>query len=92
MIECDDSRCRIDGAITVENAASILAELKPRIAENIALLDFSGVAVVDSTVLALILSCKRASEQQNYQLRFSGFSPSVTTLAELYGLTPLLQA
>ena len=92
MIECDDSRCRIDGAITVENAASILAELKPRIAENIALLDFSGVAVVDSTVLALILSCKRASEQQNYRLLFSGFSPSVTTLAELYGLTPLLQA
>ena len=92
MIECDDSGCRIGGAITVENAASILVELMPRISENIPLLDFSGVAVVDSTVVALILSCKRASEQQNYQLRFSGFTPSVITLAELYGITPLLQA
>ena len=92
MIECDDTQCQIKGAITVENATSILAELKPRIAEKIPLLDFSGVTQVDSAVLALILSCMREAAQQKYILLFSGFSTSVTTLADLYGIAPLLQA
>lgn len=92
MIECDGLQCRIEGAVTVERAAALLAELKPYISEKIPLLDFSGVAHVDSTVLALILSCKRYAQHQNYLLRFSGFPASVTTLADLYGIAPLLQA
>ena len=90
MVTCDDTRCRIEGEITIASAASILAELKPRIAEKIPLLDLSGVAHVDSTALALILSCMREAEQQNYLLVFSGFPASVTTLADLYGIAPLL--
>ena len=92
MVECNDAQCRIAGAVTLENAASILAEIKPYIAQKVPLVDFSGVAQVDSTVLALILSCMREAEQQNYSLRFSGFPPSVTRLADLYGIAPLLQA
>ena len=90
MVECDDVQCRIQGEITLANAASVLDELKPRIAEKIPLLDFSGVTQVDSTVLALILSCMREAERQNYQLRLSGFPTSITTLADLYGVTPFL--
>lgn len=90
MVECDAAQCRIQGEITLANAASILDELKPRIAEKIPLLDFSGVAQVDSTALALVLSCMREAEYQNYRLRLSGFPPSITTLADLYGVAPFL--
>lgn len=92
MIECDDTACRIVGEITLANAATLLAELKPHIANKLPLLDFSGVEQGDSTVLALILSCKREAAQYQYPLRFSGFPASVITLADLYGVTPLLQA
>lgn len=90
MLECDASQCRLRGDITLANAASLLEELKPRIAEKIPLLDFSGVAQVDSTALALILSCLRAAEHRNYRLRLTGCPASITTLADLYGVTPLI--
>lgn len=90
MVECDQAQCRIQGEITLVNAALILKELKPYIAKKVPLLDFSDVAQVDSTALALILSCKRAAEQQNYRLRLSGLPTSITTLADLYGVAPFL--
>lgn len=92
MIHCDDRQCRIDGVITVENAASILGELKPHIVNKLSELDFSGVTRVDSSGLALMLSCKREAQKQNSLLRLTGLSDSVAILAELYGITPLLQA
>ncbi len=31
MIACDESGCRLEGAVTVENAARLLRELKPNL-------------------------------------------------------------
>ena len=92
MVECDANQCRITGDITVACAAALLTEITPHIADKISSLDFSGVGHVDSTALALILSCMREAQQQIYSLRFSGFPPNITTLAELYGITALLPA
>ena len=92
MIECDDKQCRIAGAITVDSTGELLRVLKPRIAGKIAELDFSRVESVDSTILALLLSCKREARLQGYPLRLSGLPGSVTTLADLYGISSLLQA
>ena len=92
MVECDASQCKIAGDITVACAAALLTEITPHIADKIPSLDFSGVGQVDSTVLALMFSCMREAQQQNYSLRFSGFPPNITTLAELYGITTLLPA
>ena len=92
MVDCDAKQCRIVGEITVGCAASLLTKITPHIAEKIPLLDFSAVEHVDSSVLALILSCMREAQQHNYSLRFSGFPPNITTLAELYDITALLPA
>jgi len=92
MIACTDAECRLDGEITVETAASLLDELKPRIADKLPALDFSGVTQVDSSVLALMLSCQREAAQHNYSLHFSGLSQNITTLADLYGVDAFLQA
>ncbi len=92
MLECDAKQCRIAGEITVASATALLAEVTPYIEQKIPLLDFSGVANVDSTVLAFILSCMRSAQRHDYSLRFSGFPSSVTKLAELYGIAPFLSA
>lgn len=92
MLACTDIECRLDGEITVETVASLLNELKARIADKLPALDFSGVTQVDSSVLALILSCQREAAQQHYRLHFSGLSHKITTLADLYGVDAFLQA
>lgn len=92
MLACTDNECRLDGEITVETAASLLDELKPRIADKLPALDFSGVTQVDSSVLALIMSCQREAAQHHYSLHFSGLSGNITTLADLYGVDSFLQA
>jgi phospholipid transport system transporter-binding protein len=92
MLECDETRCRLSGDVTVECAAELIAALNTHLAANVDTLDLSGVGEVDSTVLALILSCRRAAETQQRNLHLSGLPASVTTLAELYGVSDLLQA
>lgn len=92
MLACTDIECRLDGEITVETVASLLNELKTRIADKLPALDFSGVTQVDSSVLALILSCQREAAQHQYRLHFSGVSSKIATLADLYGVDSFLQA
>lgn len=86
MLQCTDTECRLDGEISVETASLLWNELKPRIAKRLTTLDFSGVTQVDSSVLALMLRCQREATQYDSRLRFSGLPPSVSTLADLYGV------
>lgn len=92
MLRCTDTACRLDGDITVTSAALILDELKPHIADGLQTLDFSGVTQVDSSVLALIMSCQREAAQFHRRLHLSGISGNITTLADLYGVDSFLQA
>ena len=92
MLICTDTTCRLDGDITVATAALILDELKPQIADGLQMLDFSGVKQVDSSVLALIMSCQREAAQYHRRLQLSGLSGSITTLADLYGVDSFLQS
>ena len=92
MLTCTGTACRLDGDITVENAALVLDELKPQIAGGLQMLDFSGVTQVDSSVLALIMSCQREAAQYQRRLQLSGLSGNISTLADLYGVESLLQA
>ena len=92
MLTCANSECRLGGEITVETAASLLDELKPLIADRLSALNFSDVTQVDSSVLALIMSCQREAAQHNYSLHFSGLSGNITTLADLYGVDSFLRA
>lgn len=89
---CTVTECRLDGEISVETAATLLNELKPHIANQLPTIDFSGVTQVDSSVLALMLSCQREAAQHNYRLHFFGLSRNITTLADLYGVDFFLQA
>lgn len=90
MIACDDTCCRIAGAVTVDSVGSLLRELQPQLARGVETLDFSKVETVDSAALALMFSAMRQARRANRTLTFTGLPSSFTTLAELYGVSDLL--
>ncbi|MHB0975443.1 MAG: STAS domain-containing protein [Thiobacillus sp.] len=92
MIACDETGCRITGAVTVDSVGGLLRDLQPRLANGVETLDFSGVESADSAALALIFSAMRQARQAGRTLTCTGLPPSFTTLAELYGVSDLLPA
>jgi len=92
VIACDDTRCSITGAVTVDSVGGLLRELQPQLAKGIDTLDFSGVDIADSAALALIFSAMRQARQAGRTLACTGLPESFTTLAELYGVAELLPA
>jgi len=92
VIACDDTSCRVAGAVTVDSVGSLLRELQPQLARGIETLDFSGVETADSAALALIFSAMRQVGQAGRTLTCTGLPSSFTTLAELYGVSELLPA
>jgi phospholipid transport system transporter-binding protein len=92
VIACDDTRCSITGAVTVDSVGGLLRELQPQLEKGIATLDFSGVETADSAALALVFSAMRQARQAGRDLACSGLPESFTTLAELYGVAELLPA
>jgi phospholipid transport system transporter-binding protein len=92
VIACEDTRCRIDGAVTVDTVGGLLRELQPHLAKDIDTLDFSGVETADSAALALVFSAMRQARQAGRTLACTGLPASFTTLAELYGVAELLPA
>ena len=92
MIACDDTSCRVAGAVTVDSVGGLLRELQPQLARGLESLDFSGVETADSAALALIFSAMRQVGQAGRTLTCTGLPSSFTTLAELYGVSELLPA
>ncbi|MHB1215052.1 MAG: STAS domain-containing protein [Thiobacillus sp.] len=90
MIACEDARCRITGAVTVDSVGGLLRELQPQLAKGVDTLDFSGVETADSAALALIFSAMRQARQTGHTRACSGLPDSFITLAELYGVSGLL--
>ena len=89
MIACENRRCSIAGAVTVDTVGSLLRALQPHFAAGVDSLDFSGVERADSAALALVFSAMR---QCGGKLACTGLPPSFATLAELYGVSDLLPA
>ena len=89
---CENKRCRIDGAVTVDSVGGLLRELRPHLEKGVDTLDFSGVETADSAALALIFSAMRQTRQAGRAMTCTGLPSSFTTLAELYGVADLLPA
>ena len=53
-------------------------------------LDASGVQSFDSAGLALLLACRRAAHQHEQTLTVQGWTASLESLAQVYGVMPLL--
>lgn len=91
-MECEGNCCCISGAVTVDSTGDLLRELRPRLAQEVDTLDFSGVESADSAALALVFSAMRQASEAGRTLVCTGLPASFTTLAELYGVSELLPA
>ncbi len=89
MIACEDGRCRVDGAVTVDTVGGLLRDLQPHLVTGVDVLDFSGVDRADSAALALVFSAMR---QNHGRFACTGLPASFATLADLYGVADLLPA
>lgn len=92
MIECDDGRCVLKGAVNIENALSLREEgLRLFTAQDVTL-DLGAVTEVDSTALSLLFEWRRAALAANRSIRYVNLPENLTSLARLYGVTELVAA
>lgn len=86
MIRGDGSRFSIDGAITMDNASTVLEEGLAKFAQA-AEVDLAALTEIDSSAVSLLLEWRRA----NPKLHFVGCSDNLKSLVTLYGVSDLVQ-
>ena len=92
MIECNDGRCTLKGAVNIESALALREEgLRLFTAADVTL-DLSGVTEVDSTALSLLFEWRRAALAAKRSIRYVNLPENLTSLARLYGVTELVAA
>ncbi|MBO9536593.1 STAS domain-containing protein [Herbaspirillum sp.] len=77
-------------SLTVKNASSVLGEGLSAIAAGQASIDVSGVTAVDSSAVATLLAWRRAAQARGAALDFGTLPANLQSLADLYGVSPLL--
>lgn len=86
----------LPAVLTAETAvvahAQLLRSMQALPASAAVALDASGVQSFDSAGLALLLACRRAAQAQGRSLRVQGWTPSLQSLAQVYGVMPLLDS
>jgi phospholipid transport system transporter-binding protein len=92
MIECQDGRCRLSGAVNLENVLALREQGLRLFTAAETELDLSGVTEVDSTALSLLFEWRRAALAANRRIRYINLPENLTSLARLYGVTELVAA
>lgn len=92
MIECNEGRCTLKGAVTLENALTLREEGLRLFAAPEVTLDLGGVTEVDSAAVSLLFEWRRAALAANRTIRYVNLPDNLTSLATLYGVTELVGA
>ncbi|MBM3374094.1 MAG: STAS domain-containing protein [Betaproteobacteria bacterium] len=92
MIECQDGRCRLTGAVNLENVIALREQGLSLFTAAETELDLSGVTEVDSTALSLLFEWRRAALAANRRIRYVNLPENLSSLARLYGVTELVAA
>ena len=91
MISCSGGRCTLQGPVTIASVHSLLEEGGRRIAGVEVTVDLAGVTEVDSTAVSLLLEWRRQAARANRTVRYVNLPANLRSLAELYGVTELLE-
>lgn len=86
---------RLEGALSFESLPGVLAESQAYCArddlpEHLTI-DFTGITEVDSSAVALLLEWRREAARRGKSLHFENLPANLLALAELYGVSELLQ-
>jgi len=92
MIECNEGRCTLKGAVNIESALSLREQGLRLFTAPEVTLDLGAVTEVDSTALSLLFEWRRAALAANRNIRYVNLPANLTSLARLYGVTELVAA
>ena len=85
-------RWKYAGALTMGNAARVLAAAQAVPLPDSGIVDFSGLAQADSAALALAIALKRRAAAEGRPIEFASIPPALMTLAVAYGVEELIAA
>ncbi|HZQ63376.1 MAG TPA: STAS domain-containing protein [Casimicrobiaceae bacterium] len=80
------------GPITFGNAAAVLDASRALALPSAGIVECDALHPVDSAAVAVLLALKRRAVQENAALTFINITPSLHTLADLYGVEDLLNS
>ena len=92
MIECNEGRCTLKGAVNLENALALREEGLRLFTESETTLDLSGVTEVDSAAVSLLFEWRRAALAAKRRIHYVNLPDNLTSLAKLYGVTEIVSA
>jgi len=85
-----DGRWVLAGPLTISNVAGVLAASVGVPLPQTGRIDLKNVDPVDSAGVALLLEWKRRAVAEQKSLTFENVTPSMASLAELYGVAEML--
>lgn len=91
MSRPDVHTLRLSGPVRIDTVTTLLQNSAPSFGQARTVVDFSGVTDIDSSALALMLQWRREAELAGGAIRFLEVPDNIRVLAELYGVTFLLQ-
>ena len=85
----------LEGALSFETLPRVLEQsraysARPDLPERLTI-DFSDITEVDSSAVALLLEWRREAARRGKGLHFVNLPANLLSLAELYGVTELIQ-
>lgn len=92
MIEAADGRLIISGPVTIETHVALREAAAPHIGQGDWVIDWSRVAELDSSALALMLHWQREAARTRTRLTNANLPGNLNALAELYGVEGLISS
>ena len=92
MIECNEGRCTLKGAVNLENALALREEGLRLFTQSAVTLDLSAVTEVDSAAVSLLFEWRRSALAANRSIHYVNLPDNLKSLAQLYGVTELVGA
>ncbi len=92
VLRTDGGRWALAGPLTINNVALVLAASVDVPLPPTGRVDLKDVDPVDSAGVALLLEWKRRATLERKALNFENMTPSMASLAELYGVDGLLSS
>lgn len=88
----DGAQWVLAGPLTFANAGPVLEATRTLALPLSGIVDCSGVGVVDSAAVAVLLALKRRAAAESRPLAFAGIPEALALLADLYGVREILAA
>lgn len=87
MLTREGETLKVAGPMNIDSAAALLEQSKAMLGE-LKIVDLTGVTVVDSAAVSLLLEWRR--QVKGTTLRFTNLPAALKSLAELYGVADLI--